>query len=186
MLEAIERNPELFAISVRSCEENNVGVDVCEALLSGTDLNDAIIKILKVDAYYSSLNFATPPKSIDCLIVVKCDSGGYELTLAELRDVKSTRGIKPSDILDKFKTTFVEFMTQDFADIFSNPTYQIVSVRAWLVSDPFNAPHLSDDVYRRKLRGTVLDRFQAEKPFQIHQHVVLIRPMRPNPAVCTC
>jgi hypothetical protein len=186
MLKAIEDNPDLCQISGESCHENNVGVDICDDLLAAGLLDHAAIKILKVDRYYSSRNFAMPPKSIDCLIVVKCESGTYELTLVELRDVSSTKGIKPRDILDKFRTIFVRFMTEDFQEIFSSPDYEIAAVRAWLVSDPFNAAQLPDDIYHRKLRGTVLDRFQSEKPFLIGKHAVFIQPQRPNPTVCTC
>lgn len=163
-----------------------MAVEICEELLMGGDLDDEKIKILKVDQYYSSRNFPIPPKSIDCLIVIKCKSGTYDLTLAELRDVGSTKGVRIADITSKFETTFSQFMQEDFPEIFSNPSYSITSIRAWLVTDPFNASHLSEEAYRKKIRGTVLDFFQSARPFRIGNHSVLIQPIRPNPIICTC
>ena len=166
--------------------ENQAEVEICPELLVGDDLNDLLIKILKVDDYYNTRDFGMPPKAIDCLIVVKCTSGSFELTLIELRDVKATQGVKPRDILEKFRSTFERFLAEDFLDVFGNLDYEISQIRAWLVSDPFRA--LSDEEYRRKVRGTVLDTFQSEKPFEFRQHRVTITPLRlcPKPKVCTC
>jgi hypothetical protein len=186
MLDAIEHNPALQGITRRACAENETKVEICPALLAGNDLDDSLIKILKVDDYYNTQDFAAPPKSIDCLIIVKCESGAFELTLVELRDVKATQGVKPRDIIEKFRTTFTRFLAQDFADIFGNPDYEIVKIRAWLVSDPFRA--LSDEEYQRKVRDSALAVFQSEKPFVFRQHRVMITPLRlrPKPEICTC
>lgn len=186
MLEAIELNEKLRQICRESCAENNVEIEFCDALVSGGLLDQSIIKILKVDEYYSSKNFPLTPKAIDCMIVVRCESGEFEITLAELRDVKSTRGIPPRDILDKFKTVFHKFMAEDFFEIFANPEYRVKKIEAWLVSDPFNMPHLSDEEYRKKVGSTRLDVIQSEKPFSFRGHSVPIRPLRPNPEICSC
>jgi hypothetical protein len=119
MLNAIDQDVSLLNITRRSCVENNVGIDICDALLVDGDLNDDLIRILKIDDYYSSKNFAKPPKSIDCLIVVKSEKESFELTLVELRDVKSIKGVRPGHILEKFRNTFARFMTEDFSEIFS-------------------------------------------------------------------
>jgi hypothetical protein len=186
MLEAITQHPSLFAICGRACEENDIRIEICDELLVNGDLDDTRIKILKVDHYYNTRNFAQPPKSIDCLIVVKCQSGAYHLTLAELRDVSATKGIKPKEILEKFTTTFTLFMQKEFPEIFDDTKYRISSVQAWLVADPFNASKLSDTDYKKKMSGTVLDVIQSHKPFRIGRHVVLIQPMRPNPTLYSC
>ncbi len=186
MLDAIEQNPALQGISRRACAENETEVEICPALLAGDDLDDALIKILKVDDYYNTRDFATPPKSIDCLIVVKCASGAFELTLVELRDVKAMKGVRPRDIIEKFRTTFERFLAQDFVEIFGNLDYDIVKIRAWLVFDLFGA--LSDEQYQRKVRDSALAVFQSAKPFAFRQHRVMITPLRlrPKPEVCTC
>ena len=181
MLDEIAKNPALFAISERDCSENNVGVSISAALCCGNDLDDERIKILKVDRHYSSKNFATPPKSIDCLIVVECVSGCFELTLVELRDVSSIKGIAPQDIVEKFRTTITRFMAQDFGFVFDNPAYEISAIRAWLVSDPFNLSHLSDDDYRRKTGTTRLKMFQLVQPFVFRGHHILVEMRRPGP-----
>jgi hypothetical protein len=186
MLDAIAQHPELSGICGCACQENNVSVEICDDLLVNSELDHARIKVLKVDQYYNTRRFARPPKSIDCLIIVKCQSGTYRLTLAELRDVSSTRGVKPKDILQKFTATFTQFMQEDFPEIFANDKYAVSSVQAWLVVDPFNASQLSDAEYKKKMRGTVLDVIQSQKPFRVGNHAVLIKHMRPNPVLCTC
>lgn len=189
MLDEIDKIPALWQITRRSCEENNIGIDICDGLIVAGELREDLIRILKVDDYYCTQNFATPPKSIDCLIVVKCDTNSYELTLVELRNVSSIQGIKPRDILEKFRSTFVRFMGKDFPEIFNNPAYGISSIRAWLVSDPFNLPNLSDDVYRRKIGSTRLDAIQSARPLVFGNFKVVIEHKRPSPnrpEVCVC
>lgn len=189
MLEAIAQDSALFAISARDCRENNVGIAICDTLLCGGDLDDERIKILKVDRHYSTCNLGKPPKSIDCLIAVKCRSGGFELTLVELKDVSSIGGIRPRDILEKFRITIERFMSQDFGYVFNNTAYEIARVRAWLVADPFNLSDLPDEVYRRKVGTTRLKAFQSAAPFVFRGHRVLIEMLRPTPQepeICSC
>jgi len=181
MFDEIVRDPALFAISAQDCSENNVGVAISARLCRGNDLDDEKIKILKVDRHYSSRNFTNPPKSIDCLIVVECESGCFELTLVELKDVSSIGGIVPRDILEKFRTTITCFMTRDFGFIFDNPAYEVSVIRAWLVSDPFNLAHLPDEAYRKKIGTTRLKMFQLERPFVFRGHRILVEMRRPGP-----
>lgn len=188
MIDAIEGNIDLQAISRRACSENDLEAEICEALLVQGDLNDSLIKILKVDDFYNTRDFATPPKSIDCLIVVKCASGSYELILVELRDVKASRYVRPRDIIEKFRNTFERFLSQDFASVFENADYRISKVEAWLISDPFRSSRLSEDQYRRKIESTVLDAIQSARPFEFRDHRVPIKPLRPSKIqkICTC
>jgi len=181
MLDAIERDPALFAICAQDCSENDVWVRISAELCRDGELNDERIKILKVDRHYSSKNFASPPKSIDCLVVVKCDSGCFELTLIELKDVSSIARIIPRDILEKFRVTIARFMGEDFAFVFDNPAYEISAIRAWLVSDPFNLSHLPDEVYRRKIGTSRLKVFQSARAFVFRGHLILIEMRRPRP-----
>jgi hypothetical protein len=189
MLDAINRDTALFGICARACEENEITVEVCAALLRGDDLDDERVRILKVDKYYATAGLAEQPKSIDCLIVVKCASGAFELTLVELRNVSSTKGVPPSVMIEKFRNTFERFMAQDFGHIFANPDYSFARIRAWLVTDPFNMPHLSDEEYRRKIGTTRLKTIQSADPFEFRGHRVPVetrRPGPPLPEVCTC
>lgn len=188
MIDAIEQNLQLHGISRRACAENNVEVAICSALLVGDDLDDSSIKILKVDDYYNALKIAKRPASVDCLVVVRCASGSFELTLVELRDVSSTKGVRPTEIMKKFEATFLRFMAEDFGAIFGNPAYSISRIRAWLVTDPLRASGWSDEQYRRKVQGTVLDAFQSARPFEFRNHAVMIKPVRPvpKPEICTC
>lgn len=186
MFDAIESDPDLFAVCGQSCEENGVKVELCDALLEDGAVNDGLAKIIKVDLYYANLHAKVIPKSIDCLIVVGCTDGSYNLTLAELRNVSGLKGQRSSVFLEKFRNTFSDFMQTRFPNLFASDAYKISSINAWLVIDPFRSSNLTDEEYNRKLRGTMLELFQFQKPFKVGKHTVLIRPKRPNPVVCTC
>lgn len=189
MLDAITQDTVLFGICGRACEENDLSVEVCAALLHGEELDDERVRILKVDRYYAIAGLAEQPKSIDCLIVVKCASGAFELTLVELRNVSSTKGVPPSVMIEKFRNTFERFMAKDFGHIFANPDHTLAGIRAWLVTDPFNLGHLSDEQYRMKIGTTRLKTIQSADPFEFRGHRVPVetrRPGPPPPEVCTC
>jgi len=93
MFDAILDNPELWSLCRSTCFENEIGIDFCEKLTK--DLETGLfekIMILKIDAYYHPSKMAKPPRSIDCLIIVKCIDACYELYLVELRNVVSPTG----------------------------------------------------------------------------------------------
>jgi hypothetical protein len=119
-------------------------------LLGRYKLVDTWLQQLR-DRLVTATNFIRPPKSIDCLIVVKCDAVYFELTLVESKDVSSIQGILPRDIIEKFRTTINRFMAQDFRYVFACLAHEISAIRACLVSDPFNLSHLPDEDYRKKI-----------------------------------
>lgn len=85
MLDKITNHPELFGISRQSCEENDIGVRICDELMDNGQLREDAIRILKMDAYYSSKNKHNPPPAIDCLIIIKTGEGAFGLTLGACR-----------------------------------------------------------------------------------------------------
>jgi len=48
--------------------------------------------VLKIDSYYNSLGLPKPPPSVDCLIIVKCDTNiCYDFYLVELKNIGSPK-----------------------------------------------------------------------------------------------
>lgn len=73
MFNDIITDQDLFGIIRSNCNENNICIHVCDKLLDDNgNTKDELIKILKIDAYYSSKRMLKEtPKSIDCLIILK-------------------------------------------------------------------------------------------------------------------
>ena len=186
MFSRIDNEPDLWCVLARSCDENDIHVDVCEELLVNGDLNDDLIRVIKVDRYYGNCKLKETPKSVDCLIVIKCADGGYGVYLVELRNAGSSKGVRPTDILSKFRNTFEDFLIRRFPEIFGSEDFNVNFVLAWLVTDPFRGRGLPAAVYDRKIKGTVLDVYQTQKPFRWRTFSILIKPELPNPEICVC
>lgn len=184
MIDLIMCHPELSGILRRSCDENNICIEICDELLVGDDLNDDLIQILKVDEYYSSKNMHNPPPSIDCLIILKTGENEFGFILVELRNVKGTALIKPKEIIGKYKTTVERFMLDEFSSIFCDDMFTVSFFKLWLVTNPFKIPNLSDEQYERKIKGTVLEQYNSVKPLRFKNKVAIIEPMAPWTEIC--
>ena len=185
MIDEILKTEELCNILRGVCEDNNIGTLICEELLIDDGIDDERVAILKVDKYYNTRDFAIPPKSIDCLIVLKHFNSDFSLYLIELKNVKNLGGsIKASDIKSKFKTTIDQFMSIDFQDIFLSKQYNILRLNLFLVTDPFKKANLTDEQYQKKIKSTVLDKMQSIKPFKFRQQIAQIVHKRPPVTVC--
>lgn len=184
MINAIQENIHLFRISRGTCEENEMGVSICEALLKDGEIDDDKVAILKVDEYYNTRDFAIPPKSIDCLIVLKRADSAFCLYLIELKNVSKVKSLRPSAIVAKFKTAVDRFMGRDSGDIFLSGQFEIEKLRLMLVADPFNAGRMTEEEYRRRIKGTVLDAYQSMKPFKFRGHIRQIEHRPPPLTAC--
>ena len=184
MINKIIADSELFAICRCTCEENGVGVQICGKLLNNKELKDDLISILKVDGYYHSKQMHNPPASIDCLIVVRTGQQEFGLTLVELRNVSTARDLKPTVIRPKFDTTIDRFLSSDFGYVFLCSEYEISSFQLWLVTNPYGWPHMPEDQYRSKVRGTVLEMYLSDKPYRFRGRIASITHKRPNPEIC--
>jgi len=188
MFEKIEQHPELYGLQRGGCSENGYCVIFCEQLLCNDgELDDTKVKVIQVDGFYNTNRMHKPPPSIDCLIIV--NEGGdnrYSFYLVELRNVKGANLIKPRLILEKFTTTFSTFLTTDFPDVFIPDEVSIVSLKSWLVTDPYRYGNLklTDEQYKSKIKGTVIDQYNSLKPFRLKNMVCMIEPVLPNPTVC--
>ena len=184
MFDLIICHSELSGILRRSCDENKICVEICDKLLSNDDLNDDLIQILKIDDYYSSRRMHNPPPSIDCLVILKTAENEFGLILIELRDVTGTSLVKPKDMLEKYKTTINNFMLDEFSSIFCNDNFTISFLKLWLITNPFKIPHLSDNQYNKKVKGTVLEQYNSIKPLKFKNKIALIEPKPPWQEIC--
>ena len=126
MFDAILNNSDLWGLSRTTCFENEIGVDFSEKLIKDLEIGlFEKIMILKIDAYYHPSKMAKPPRSIDCLIIVKCINTCYEFYLVELRNVVSLKGLKKAEINEKFTTTIKDFLKNRFQEIFIDKDYCI-------------------------------------------------------------
>ncbi|NCU32066.1 MAG: hypothetical protein EOM23_03835 [Candidatus Moranbacteria bacterium] len=167
MINAICGNPDLFNILRGTCEEEGVKVAVCPELLIDGEADDSQILILKIDRYYNTQNFAKPPKSIDCLIVIDNKGNRFSLDLLELKSTKYLKRIKFRDIHTKFKTTIENFMKIDFKTIFLSEKYKVIDIELHLVA----GHNFSQEQFRRKIKAPLLDAAQSFKPFEFRGHI---------------
>lgn len=177
MFDAIINNPDLFSIRREECSENGVCVEFCDEIGGAENYI-----ILKVDDYYNTSNFATPPKAVDCLIVIKRDHG-YEIVLVELKNVSSTKSIKPGEIEPKFLSTIQDFMGSDFSDIFSGD-YDLVGFKTLLVADPWGWANLDSETFKRRIKGSLIDRYLMRKPLVFRGLSSQIKVEMPDPVLC--
>lgn len=174
MFDTIMRNQELINIVCGSCSENNAHVDFDNSLKRNGELDDAKVLVLKPDSFYNTRDFAKPPKSPDCLILVNCtDKEHYDLYLIELKDVKNSQGLKKEDIISKFKTMIDDFFIR-FGYIFNQANYG--KIEFYLISTyPKDSKQLSEAEYTKKIKGSVLDIIMSLKPLKLYNRAIPIK-----------
>ena len=184
MFEQIDQHPDLYGILRGACEENKLCIAFCHLLKCDGEIDDNKIRILKIDSYYNSSRMHNPPPSIDCLIIISLGNNKFDFYLVELRDVAMTQLVRPDDIVPKFKTTVERFLHKDFSEIFLSSEIAINRFKLWLVTDPFHAASLTEEQYKKKIQGTVLEKFQTMKPLKFRDKIAMIEPKRPTPEIC--
>ena len=169
------------------CSENNVEVCLSKGL---EDTADDKLLILKIDAYYSSENgMHNPPASVDCLMLVKCDTNDcYDMYIIELRDINSPNGFDKKNIVEKFTTTINEFLSVKFKNIFYNDMYCFNSFKCYFVTDPYGCSGMTQEQYDEHIhaKGLKLDYFNSLKPFVFRDKLAMIEPKLPNPMIREC
>lgn len=184
MIDKIITEPNLFALLRPICEENCIGIQVCEQLLNNGELRHDLITILKIDEYYSSKKMHNPPPAIDCLVIVKSENGKFGLTLIELKNVSSAKDLQPSKIRPKFDTTINNFLSVVFKNIFLCSKFEISYFRLWLVTNPYRWPPMSPEQYAKKVKGTVLEMYLSDKPYKFSNKVAYIEHKAPYSEIC--
>lgn len=180
MLNKIRNNPKLKEFISDDCEESGIYVSMADDIPPENHL------ILKVDRFYNSLNLGhlgKTPKSIDCLIPLKCIDDDYLVYLIELKRLKSGRHLKVPDIFDKFETTIKNFMSSRFKNIFFNEKrYQIKKLHLYFVSNPYRE---SEESHRRK-KGSEVDSLLLRKVFKFQGLKYQVKHKLPNPIIAGC
>lgn len=182
LFEKIDQHSELYGLTVSECRENNSNLMLGCCLLSRGEINDDLIRILKIDKYYSSCFMHSPPPSVDCLIIVK-NGGSYSYFMVELRDVKGAALVKPRDIMKKFETTVNDFINSRFRDVFVDG----IVLRAFqmiLVTNPYKASGVKKESYNKKIKGTVLEQYNLLPPLRVGSKRAIIKPLLPGCVLC--
>ena len=139
MISEINNDGKCYAISAGSLEEEGIRVGFGSSLLGADgEIDDSKVAILKPDMFYNTKVFATPPKSVDGVVVVGGDSNAVHVYVAELKSASKLRNIKKAEIQEKFSTVFTSFFNADFKHIFVDLDYTLKSMSLWLVCDPTN------------------------------------------------
>ncbi|MCP4347036.1 MAG: hypothetical protein GY795_16100 [Desulfobacterales bacterium] len=185
MFDEIFQHPDLFGLTRAGCEENDVGVQISE------QLNEEDFIVLKIDSFYNSLRLTKPPPSVDCLIIVKCNTVAYyDFYLAELKNINSPKHFDINNVVKKFETTIHDFLTLKFPDIFLNDEYCLNNLYLYFVSDVYRIkkanPDITKEEYDKKIKGLKIETFLSIKPFEFRGKKALISPLLPNPVVSEC
>ncbi len=167
MLELIREHQILGPFVRDACCENGVGVQLAPEIAG-----DRIV-IVKVDDYYNSLNVKRRPASVDCLIIIECESGDYRIAVVELKDISSSSSYSSKNLRAKFETTLNDFMETRFPFI---GRANIRDIRLYFVSNITN--------YRRD-SGLMMDVYFNLR-FSFQGRKLMITPRVPSPVVQGC
>ena len=160
----IKKDATLSKIICQRCEDEGIGVDIDLSIASDDVL------ILKVDDFYNSLKIEKRPPSPDCFILIRCKSGGFKLTIVEL---KNTGLFTVEDIVRKFQTCLEDFMAVRFAHYFD---FDYQKIELLLVSLKESYPR------DRGLRASAL----MSKRFVFREKRCMFTPHNPTPVVKPC
>ena len=167
LFEKIKKHKELSKLIIEKCEENKICVDIDEKI----DRKNVLI--LKPDNFYKSLNIANTPKSVDCLLILRCKERGYSMTLAELKNINSPDyGFSVTDLYQKFETIFNDFIPIKFEGILDERYRRI---ELYFVS--------KINIYKR---DAGLSLKLSQKKFTFNGKKYFIKPQMPTPAVKPC
>jgi len=167
MIKRIKADRILSDFIEDSCCENNI----CVTFDGDVDLGNVVI--VKIDKYYQSLNLEFTPPSIDCLIIRKCLSGGYALTLIELKKTKKQKYLNVRNLMGKFHTTFDDFIKVRFRQYYD---IDYKSVKLFFVSSIENDAR--DKGIKLETRINDIYHFRGRR--------YLIQPELPNPIISNC
>lgn len=115
----IQADTVLSNFIVPECEEEGICVSF------DTSINRDETLIIKVDAFYNSLQLMPTPPSVDCLILQYCNDETYKVYLVELKNVKTKQHINNVNLEGKFETTLFDFMSNRFRTHFFKESYQL-------------------------------------------------------------
>ncbi|NQV19151.1 MAG: hypothetical protein HQ534_11495 [Armatimonadetes bacterium] len=182
MISVIRNHPVLKEIVVDSCIENNVGATI------SPNINKDDFIILKIDNYYNSLFLADTPKSVDCLIILRCEDNTFRLFIIELRDIKNLAGFSVKEIYQKFKTTINDFLRERFNEFFFSDNYDIKDLKLLFITDPLNMQNRKYTLnqIKNRTKGTKIENLLLMRPFKFGNRYYSISYEVPNPIIQKC
>lgn len=131
MINPLRLNHELVDFVNKRCCENGVCIEIDESI------PDEDVLILKIDSYYNSLHMERTPPSVDCLIIVRCTAGDYQMTLVELKNIGSGKtGYRAKAVAEKFRTTLDDFISKRFP-IIGNANIRSIKLKFITPLNPF-------------------------------------------------
>lgn len=167
MIDRVKKSTRLQPYVVEECSENGVCVTFSE------DIHRDDYVIIKVDGYYNSLNIEKRPASPDCLIIRRCQNGGYGLTLVELKDVSTSSSFTVENMREKFNTCFNDFIKKEFRELLD---VDYKDVKIFFVSNI--------ELYKRDM-GLKLEVLINIK-FKFNEKNYMIYPQMPSPTIKSC
>ena len=186
MFEEIKKDSQLSKIIRNFCEDNHFEICISDNL----EENDENLLILKIDDYYSTKNFTKPPKSIDCLILVRCHNESFNMFLIELRNIKNSKGFNRKEIYQKFQNTFELFLNDEFSKIFVKYSYS--NIKCYFVSDPYgykkrdNSLTKENFLEKQHCKNLNKDWLMSFKPFKFKNRLYSISIEMPTPTIDEC
>ena len=187
LVAALRNDPLLQPFLKDACAEHGMAATVSSAIAP-----DDIV-IISPDGYFNSaIGHAQhaeldgqPPKSPDCLVVVRCHDGTFSIFVIELRDILNQRGFRIEDIRAKFNTCLHDFMEGVLGTHFNNTDYRLNKVRLLFVSDPYGGrEHQKQRVQYSK--GPKLDLLLTLPPFRFDGRPLGIQHHATDPLISPC
>ncbi|MFP7323483.1 hypothetical protein [Serratia marcescens] len=179
MIASIYEDAVLSDFISNEIKENGSCVDISEDYYSdGVLINDLIANV-KVDDFYNSLRMNPTPPSVDNLVVVKGrGENRFELYIIELKDVKKMASLDTVNLVSKFRTTFEDFMSQRYGEIFLNEGIIISHINLWIVCNRFRGPfnaQMDEDKFKRRVKNTAMEALLLTKPFHFRKKLIPIQ-----------
>lgn len=176
MIESIYKKTELKPHLSNHVKENGSEVTIDASFYEGDELISDLIVNVKVDSYYNSLNKNPTPPSVDNLVVTKNRGDNrFDVYIIELKDVRKMASLDTSQIQAKFKTTFTDFMSDKFKDIFLCEEKIVCNLNAWIVCNRFRgalSDQIDEEKYRKKIKDTAMERLLLTKPFRFRNKAI--------------
>ena len=169
LLDKLRFHPMLSPYVMETCNDEGL----CVTLDSGINPEDYVI--IKVDGFYNGLNLGNTPPSPDCLIVLRCQSGGYSLHIVEFKDIQIAQRIKNKieNIEEKFNTCFNDFIKNRFKDFLY---IEFKDIKLYFVSKV--------SVHKRDISLTM--EVLMGLRIKYDSKSLMIRPSLPTPAIKKC
>ena len=167
------------------CDEPGRGFRVTISAELATD--DVVI--IKPDAYYNSPHGPRPaPKSPDCLVVVRCETGEFQVFLVELRDIRGPLGFSVEEIREKFNTCLHDFMEGVLGSHFNRADIRFSAIRLLFVTDPYGQQQDQErnNRFNRSTKMDALLALNSGRPFRFDGRRLGIEHHINDPAITRC